>query len=83
MGDYLRKHPEIIKQNIKDFEEEISYLGEKPVIVAMGEKAYKILNDNLGFKYRILQIKHYSYTIGKEDYRREVLNTLGKVDGEF
>ncbi len=78
VGDYLRKHPEIIKQNIKDFEEEISYLGEKPVIVAMGEKAYKILNDNLGFKYRILQIKHYSYTIGKEDYRQEVLNALGK-----
>ena len=79
VGEYLKKHPEVIKKNIKDFEKEISYLGAKPTIIAMGGKAYKILNDNLGDKYSIVQIMHYSYTIGQEDYRKEVLKALESV----
>jgi len=78
---YLRQHPEIIRQNIIDFKEEISYLGEKPVLVALGGETYKILKDNLGNEYTIVQIKHYSFTIGKEDYKEEVLHILNKIDG--
>ena len=76
---YLHKHPEVVKENIKEFEEELSYLGDKPVLVALGGETYRILKDNLGSKYTIVQILHYSFTIGKEDYRTKVLEVLDKV----
>ena len=76
VSTYLKKNPAVVAENIKDFEEEIRLLGGNPVIVAMGDKAYKILRENLAHKYKILLIKHYSFTIGKEDYRKEVLNIL-------
>lgn len=76
VSEYIREHPEEVKKNIIDFEEEISFLGDKPTLVAMGGQTYKILKDNLGNKYKILQIMHYSYTIGQEDYREKVLKVL-------
>lgn len=76
---YLRKHPEVVGQNIKDFEEEISYLGGKLVLVALGGRVFSTLNAYLGNRYKIVQIKHYSYTIGKEDYRKELIEILDRV----
>ena len=76
---YLRNHPEIIESNIRDFEEEISYLGKRPILVALGGEVYRMLDENLSDKYKIVQIKHYSYTIGKEDYRREVNGILDGI----
>ncbi|SFT61024.1 hypothetical protein SAMN02910301_2110 [Lachnospiraceae bacterium XBD2001] len=73
---YLRKNPDVVKQNIEDFRYEISLLGDKPVLVALGSKTYKMLRDYLEDEFEIRQIKHYSYTIGKEDYRREVIDIL-------
>ena len=76
---HLKQHPEVIKENICVFEEEISYLGGKPILVAMGGEAYRILKENLGYNFTIIQITHYSFTISKEDYRREVLERLDSV----
>ena len=76
---YLRRHPEIVKKNIKEFEKEISYLGSKPILVALGGDVYRLLKEYLVNKYTIVQIKHFSYAIGKEDYRREVLEVLDKT----
>lgn len=76
---YLKNHPEVIKDNIRVFEEELSYLGDKPVLVAMGGEAYRILKQHLSDRYRIVQIIHYSFTISKEDYRRKVLEVLDAV----
>lgn len=74
--EYLREHPDIVRKNINDFVEEISILGEDPVLVALGSYTYDILNSYLGKKYRIAKIKHYSYSISKENYRKELLETL-------
>ncbi len=69
---YLKNHPEVVDANIKDFLEEIELLGTKPILVAMGGKVYKILSENLkGFT--IIPIKHYSFTISKENCRRNVV----------
>ena len=76
---YMKKHPSEVKRNINDFEEEISFLSGTPVLVAMGDKVYNILKENLPHdKYTIIKIKHYSYTISKEDYRRELLQAIGE-----
>lgn len=76
---YLKQHPEVVRDNIQILEDELSYLGDRPVLVAMGGEAYKILMEHLGNKYRVVQILHYSFTVGKEDYRREVLAVLDEI----
>lgn len=76
----IKDHPEIIDENIKRLEEELSYFPNKPVLVAMGAAVYKLLKDNLGSKYNIIKIKHYSCRMGKEKYREEVLETLRNAE---
>jgi hypothetical protein len=77
--EYLSTHPSVIRQNISEFEQELALLGKDPLLIAMGGATYEILKNNLGSKYRITQIKHYSFTIGKEDYRDDVLDILSKA----
>lgn len=81
VGAYIRKNPRFVEENIEAFEREIGYLKKDPVLVALGGKSYELLCNYLGNRYRIAQIKHYSYTIGKEDYREEVLRELSKYSG--
>lgn len=76
VSTYLKDNPEFVEQNIKEFEEEISYLGEKPVLIALGAATYNILKKYLAGKYEIVQVMHYSMQIGKENYREEVLKVL-------
>ena len=73
---YLKKNPDVVTANINDFKEELALLGDKPVLVALGSATYDILQQYLGAEYAIKKIKHYSFTIGKENYRDEVLSTL-------
>ena len=66
----------VVKENIALFNREIELLGTKPVLIAFGDKTYRILDAYLSGEYKIVKVKHYSYTIGKEDYRREMLKAL-------
>lgn len=76
VSKFLSNHPEVVKENIALFEREIEILGTKPVLVALGGKVFEILTSYVDSKYEIVKVKHYSYTIGKEDYRREMLEAL-------
>lgn len=73
---YLKKNPAVVRDNIVEFKEEIALLGETPVLVALGSTTYDILKQYLFDEYEIKKIKHYSYAIGKEDYRDEIINIL-------
>ncbi len=73
---YLKQHPNVLRQNIAYFEGEIGYLGGQPVLIAMGDKSYGILIDNLGHKYEIKKMSHYARAVSKEDYRAELLRIL-------
>ena len=76
----LKRNPEIVKKNIADFERELYLLGEQnPILVAMGSASYNVLQTYLGDKFKIVQIKHYSFTISKENYREEVLEVLANL----
>lgn len=81
VGRILSAHPEVVEENINLFEEEIGLLGTQPVLVAMGGKTYEILRKYLGSKYTIVKIKHYSYTIGMEEYRKDTLSVLDGTAG--
>jgi CxxC motif-containing protein len=81
---YLKNNPEVEKENIINFIKELQNIkSENPIIVAFGEKVYKILNRNINLiqKFfstcRIYQVTHYSYRFNKQqilDYRNEFLN---------
>lgn len=79
---FLSAHPEVVEENISLFEEEINLLGTKPVLIAMGDKTYEILCKYLGGKYVIVKIKHYSYTIGMEEYRKDTLSVLNSIEDD-
>lgn len=76
MSRFLREHPEVVRENIALFNREIEILGTKPVLIALGDKVYEILTTYLRGQYTIVKVKHYSFRIGKEDYRREMLEVL-------
>ncbi len=77
---HLKKNPKDIEKNINLFEDELNILSdEKPILIAIGNDAYNIINNSLSDKYRIYKIKHYSYQIGKENYRKEVLSILESI----
>lgn len=73
---YLKSHPEVVYENIVEFKQELTYLDKHPVIIAFGGEAFNILNSYLGSQYTVIGVKHYSYTIGSDDYRKEVLDAL-------
>jgi len=72
----LKKDSALLERNMKEFEREISHLGGKPVLVALGDAVNEFLQMFKG-KYKILPLHHYSYSkINKEQYRVEVLDSL-------
>jgi hypothetical protein len=69
---FLRHNREFERENIAKFEEELADLGcVNPVLVALGNDSYKILQRNLGSRYRIYKVSHYSAFITKESLRSE------------
>ncbi len=77
---FMKRNPDVLKQNIDEFREEMAILG-KPVLVALGGTVYDLLKKTVGNEFQIVGIKHYSYTISKENYRTEALERLAMVKG--
>ena len=73
----FKKDKAALEKQIKDFEREISHLGGKPVLVALGNATYDFLR-SLKDKYPAIdKLPHYSYSrINKEQYREKLLETL-------
>ena len=75
----LKKDSASLERNLKEFEREISHLGGKPVLVALGKVVGKFLKPlELEGKYVVKELPHYSSRINKEQYRAEVSKTIGK-----
>ena len=74
--------PKLIRCNIKDFEKEMADIGAKnPKVFAFGDDAYDILFENLGHKYEITKLKHYSDFGSQEEYREDVLEKIVSLLG--
>ena len=74
---YLKKNPNVEKQNIEIFLEELKDIGtENPTIIAFGNAAYSILTRHLKDEYKILKIYHYAYRISKEKYKAHVKSAV-------
>ena len=79
----LKKDKALLARNLKNFEDEISHLGGKPVLVALGKAVGKFLKPfELEGKYAVKELPHYSSRITKEQYQAEVLKALGKSNNK-
>ena len=78
VSTYLRKHPDVVAENIKILKKEIEMLGTHPVLVCLGGKSYEIVQKHLGNQFIVKKVFHYSYQIGKEDYRSHIIKTLSE-----
>lgn len=75
----LRKHPEVVNENIEIFKDELNILSdEKPILIAIGNDSFNILKNNLN-GYEIHKIKHYSSWGSAEEYKKEVLEILEQI----
>lgn len=76
----LKKDPSIIDKNIKKFQNELNCLSdEKPILIAMGKDACKILKNNMEEEYTIHGIRHYSANGGPEFYKDKVWSVLKEI----
>lgn len=75
---YLKNHNDVVVKNMELLRKELEILGTNPVLICLGGKSYEIVKKHLGNQFTVKKIMHYSYQIGKEDYRRSILNVLAK-----
>lgn len=76
VSTYLKMHPEAEIEAMDILRSEIEMLGDHPVVICLGGKSYELVSKHLGNQFTVKKITHYSYQIGKETYRKHVLNVL-------
>ncbi len=80
MMAYLRQHRSFEKENIASFDAEVRDLGvERPILIVFGRDAFEIANRNLGMKYAVWRVPHYSHRTGNEEYRGEVEEVIQQI----
>jgi hypothetical protein len=75
----LKARPETIEENLRTFREEMQDLkATAPVILAFGKDTHKLLSENLNRNEysKLIRLTHYSYRIGKEDYKETVFREI-------
>jgi hypothetical protein len=76
---HLKNNPDLIRENILLFREELSALDAKePIIFAFGVDTYNLLNKHLRREEysKLVRLTHYSQQIGKEDYKKAVFGQI-------
>ena len=74
---YLKKNPNVEKQNIEIFLEELKDLGtENRTIIAFGEEVYPILKRNLQNEFNIFKVTHYSAYINEQELRDAIKSLI-------
>ncbi|AWW49675.1 hypothetical protein POPA111323_02645 [Polynucleobacter paneuropaeus] len=76
----LKENPQLERENVQSFLEEINSLGyHDPLIIALGDATYKIIKQNfkrLDIDYEVIKIKHFSDYSSQEVYRSDVLKVI-------
>jgi hypothetical protein len=79
MMKFIKDNSGFEKQNISSFLNELTYIkAESPILVAIGNDAFNILNKNVATTFKIIKIPHYANYTSKEAYREKVLDVLDK-----
>lgn len=71
MMKYLQENKEFEKEMSNVFEQELRDIGShNPILIAFGNDTYRILKRNLGSKYTIYKVPHYSAFIKLDSLRK-------------
>lgn len=74
---FIKNNAGFEKDNISSFLNELAYIkAESPILIAIGNDAFNILNKNVTEKFKIIKIPHYANYSSKETYREKVLEIL-------
>jgi hypothetical protein len=77
---FLKENPTFVQENINSFKNEINDIGcEKPVLIAFGNDAYKLLIDNL-HDYKIYKVTHYSAFINQYKLKEEFEKIISELN---
>lgn len=80
VASYLKQNKDFEKENIEIFLKELEDIESvNPIIIALGNDSYNILNRNLKGKYKIFKISHYSRAISFQNYKKEVDNIIDNL----
>ena len=79
----IKKDPEIIVNNLKYFQEELKLLkssnnGMNPVLIALGNDAYNLLNKYIT-GYTIKNVRHYAGYFSDVWYKQHFVDTLSDI----
>ena len=78
---YLNDHPSIIADNIISFEQELVDIGAiNPLLICFGNDSFNILKNNLGSKYHIKKVTHYSHFESKEVFKDKILELIKTIN---
>ena len=75
---FMRQNPDKLAGHIENFKREIALLGKKPILIAMGNDSYEMLEPLFG-EFKVVKIPHYAArgTLqSKEKYRDAVKAAL-------
>lgn len=61
-----------LETNISLLKEELSFF-ESPILIALGGNVYRVLREYFQDSYTIVVVKHPSFDINLEEYRKEIL----------
>ena len=74
---YLRENPEVERENIDFFLEELKDLEvDDPAIICFGGEAHKIVSRNLKKRFHIFKVPHYATYMSKEVYREKIKRVI-------
>lgn len=76
----VKNEPEWVMENVQRLRHELSLLGGKPVLVAVGNDAYWLLQEHFDGDYDIAKVPHYASRAAnnKDEYRALVAELLSK-----
>lgn len=76
---YFRKNRNELEYHIQELRNEISLLSDTPILIAIGNAAYKVLNDAFNDEFVIYKIPHYSSNSSKEEIRECILDIISHI----
>lgn len=83
VAKFIRDNPRELQPHFDLFREEVQLLrAENSVFLGLGSLATKLVRQALPVDAKVIQLRHYSDYVSKENYRNEVLGALREAGAE-
>lgn len=74
---YFKQNPRQLEKHLTNFEEELGFVCEKrPVLFALGDDTYNLLNEHFSVRYEIVKLYHYARRVSLEELRTQYMSSI-------